>query len=171
MIAFVTEVAPVQRRGRFAILLRFAGQAGPSWPTRETVRSLRFAILLRLGTGRNRPWLRRSRRLTPLTHWTFVSLRLALAHIGEPSEPPPIAPARPCAALSCYAWVPAQTIRVWSFAASTQLTHPAGTMIPSRRRTGTSSPNRTQASSSTSASPGHRHLLPQRLPPLLICRP
>jgi hypothetical protein len=86
-----------------------------------------------------------------------------LTHIGEPSRPPPIAPARPGAALSCFAWVPAQTILVWAFAASAQLTHPPGTMIPSRRRTGTSSPNRAQASSLTSASPGNRHLLPQRV--------
>ena len=161
----------MQRRGRFALLLRFAVQGGPSWPTRSTARSLRFAILLRLGTGRNRPRLRRSRRPTPLTHWTFVSLRLALAHIGEPTEPPPIAPARPCAAQSCSAWVPAQTILVWSFAAPSQLTHPAGTMIASRCRTSTSLPKPTPVSSLINASPGNRHLLPSMAPPPLIRLP
>ncbi|MGB5736582.1 MAG: transposase [Thiohalocapsa sp.] len=35
-----------------------------------------------------------------------------LTHIGEPPRPPPITPARPGAALSCSAWVPAQTILV-----------------------------------------------------------
>ena len=29
IVAFLTEAAPVQRRGRFAILLRFAVQGGP----------------------------------------------------------------------------------------------------------------------------------------------
>ena len=33
-----------------------------------------------------------------------------LVHIGEPTEPPPIAPARPSATQSCSAWVPVQTI-------------------------------------------------------------
>jgi len=37
-------------------------------------------------------------------------VRRILTHIGEPAEPPRIAPARPCAAQSCFAWVPAQTI-------------------------------------------------------------
>ena len=27
-------------------------------------------------------------------HWTFVSFRLALQHIGEPHEPPPLRPPR-----------------------------------------------------------------------------
>jgi hypothetical protein len=33
-----------------------------------------------------------------------------LDHIREPPRPPTIAPARPGAAQSCFAWVPAQTI-------------------------------------------------------------
>ena len=45
---------------------------------------------------------------------TFVTeaapVQRILAHIGEPTEPPPIAPARPGAAQSCFAWVPARTI-------------------------------------------------------------
>ena len=45
-----------------------------------------------------------------------------------------------------------------------------GTMSPSRYRNGISSPNRIQASSLTSASPGSRLLLPQRVPPSLISR-
>lgn len=49
---------------------------------------------------------------------------------------------------------------------------PAGTMIPSRRRPGTSSPNWTQASSLISVSPGNRHLLPHKgLPPLCCACP
>jgi len=51
--------------------------------------------------------------------------RILLA-LGEPPRPPPIAPKRPGAAHSCSAWVPAQTILVWSFAAQSQLTHPHG---------------------------------------------
>jgi hypothetical protein len=96
--------------------------------------------------------------------------RILLA-LAQPTEAPPIAPARPGAALSCFAWVPVQTILVWAFAASAQLTHPPGTMISDRGRTGTSSPNRTQTWSLTSAPPGNRHLLPQRVPPPLISRP
>lgn len=38
------------------------------------------------------------------------SVRAILEHIGEPTRPPAISPARPCAAQSCSAWVPAQTI-------------------------------------------------------------
>jgi hypothetical protein len=32
-----------------------------------------------------------------------------LSHISEPPRPPPIAPAPPGAAQSCFAWVPART--------------------------------------------------------------
>jgi hypothetical protein len=93
-----------------------------------------------------------------------------LTHIGEPPRPPPISPARPGAALSCSAWVPARTILVRSFAASAQLTHPPGTRHPSRCRTGTSSSSPSPTSSSISASPGSRRLSrrercsPARLP-------
>jgi hypothetical protein len=27
-------------------------------------------------------------------HWSFVSIRLALTHLGEPTTPPPVSPAR-----------------------------------------------------------------------------
>ncbi|MCP4965193.1 MAG: hypothetical protein GY926_08145 [bacterium] len=37
-----------------------------------------------------------------------VSVRRILTHIGEPTDPPRIASARPCAAQSCFACVPAQ---------------------------------------------------------------
>ena len=37
-----------------------------------------------------------------------ISIRRILEHIGEPAQPPPVAPARPCAAQSCFACVPAQ---------------------------------------------------------------
>ena len=37
------------------------------------------------------------------------SVRAILEHIGEPTRPPAISPARPCATQSCSAWVPAQT--------------------------------------------------------------
>ena len=48
-----------------------------------------------------------------------------LAHIGEPTEPPPIAPARPGATQSCFAWVPAPTIPGWGVRCSTAA-HPPG---------------------------------------------
>jgi len=38
------------------------------------------------------------------------SVRAILEHIGEPTRPPAISPARPCAALSRSAWVPVQTV-------------------------------------------------------------
>ncbi len=38
------------------------------------------------------------------------SVRAILEHIGEPTCPPAISPARPCAAQPCSAWVPAQII-------------------------------------------------------------
>ena len=37
-----------------------------------------------------------------------VSVRGILEHIGEPAQPPTVAPARPCATQSCFACVPAQ---------------------------------------------------------------
>jgi len=37
-------------------------------------------------------------------------VRRILLALGEPAEPPRIAPARPGATLSCSAWVPAQTV-------------------------------------------------------------
>ena len=39
-----------------------------------------------------------------------VSVRGILEHLGEPAQPPPIAPARPCATRSCFACVPAQAL-------------------------------------------------------------
>ena len=45
-----------------------------------------------------------------LNRLSLPSVREILAHIGEPTRPPTIAPARPSAAQSCSAWVPAQTI-------------------------------------------------------------
>ena len=48
------------------------------------------------------------RIITSITETAPV--RRILTHIGKPAEPPRIAPARPCAAQSCFAWVPAQTI-------------------------------------------------------------
>jgi len=47
---------------------------------------------------------------------------------------------------------------------------PPGAMVPSWCRTGTSSASPRPTSSLTSASPGNRHLLPQRVPPPLISR-
>ena len=83
------------------------------------------------------------------------SVRAILEHIGEPTRPSAIAPARPCAAQSCSAWVPAQTIQVWSFAAQSQLTHPHGTTRRLRSiRATISSPNRIRKWNSISASGG-----------------
>jgi len=97
-----------------------------------------------------------------------------LTHIGEPPRPPLITPARPCAALSCSAWVPARTILVRSFAASAQLTHPPGTMLPRRCRTGISSNSPSRTSKSISALPGSRNrqcLGAGAQPPLCSNRP
>jgi len=100
--------------------------------------------------------------------------RILLA-LGEPPRPPPISPARPCAALSCFAWVPARTILVRSFAASTQLTRPPGTRHPSRCRTGTSSSSPSPTSShfetGISASPGSRRLLREAVPSAFVSPP
>jgi len=53
-----------------------------------------------------------------------------LTHIGEPPRPPLISPARPGAALSCSAWVPARTILVRSFAAISAAHPPAWDEAP-----------------------------------------
>ena len=39
-----------------------------------------------------------------------MSVRGILEHVGEPADPPRIAPARPCATQSCFACVPAQAL-------------------------------------------------------------
>jgi len=98
-----------------------------------------------------------------MPHPSSRSSWLSGSHDSRPRSRPP-APA-----LSCSAWVPAQSILVWSFAASSQLTHAPGTMRPSRRRTGTwpLSPS----SNSISVSPGSRRLLREAVPGALGLTP
>ena len=144
-LSVVAEAAPAQRRGRFAILLRFAVQGGPSWPTRSTARR---------STGPS------CRSVSPLP--------ISAGRSSHRRSPPPAPALRNPASLG---YQPEPSL-ARAFAAPSQLTRPAGAMIPSRRRTGTSSPNWTQASSLTSVSPGNRHLLPHKgLPPLISRQP
>jgi hypothetical protein len=53
------------------------------------------------------------------------SVRAILEHIGEPTRPPAISPARPCAMQSCSAWVPAQTFLGWGVRCSITAHPPA----------------------------------------------
>jgi hypothetical protein len=59
----------------------------------------------------------------------------------------------------------APAARLWSFAASSQLTHPPGTMCPSRCRTGTSSNSASPTSRLISASAGNRRLSQETMQP------
>ena len=67
LIAFVTDPPSIRRILRFAILLRLDVQGMPS-----------LACPLD-GTK---------------VHWTFVCIRLALEHLGEPTQPPPLSQPR-----------------------------------------------------------------------------
>jgi len=57
-----------------------------------------------------------------------------------------------------------------AFAAPSRLTHPPGTTIANRFRTGTSSPNQTPASRVTNTSPGNRRRLRGMAPPPTLSR-
>ena len=55
-----------------------------------------------------------------------VSVRRILEHVGEPADPPRIAPAHPCAIQSCFACVPAQAFHGLSVRCSVAAHPPAG---------------------------------------------